>query len=148
MLLITLYPHSRWLYLFCYITNAGILPYSIYGFGNSIIFHLIDKMTDLGIHLFPFITIYNIHWNIRGTEESKNWGFIDPESYQFGTSFMLEFVLVFHIFYGLWAIVYYAIILWLCKERIKSRNYWTLLQMQTDKSRIAQELKEKHGAWA
>ena len=105
-------------------------------------------MTDLLIHLMPLITIYNIHWNIRGTEYVELWGFIDPNEFQFGLEFLLECFVAFNLFYLSWAAVYYMIITGVCRSRIQRKGYWTLLKMQIDKSKKAIELREKYGQWA
>jgi hypothetical protein len=105
-------------------------------------------MTDLLIHLMPCITVYNIHWNIRGTDEAKVWGFPDPEEFKFGFIFLSECFLAFNMFYFAWAAVYYFIITGICSSRIKRKGYWTLLHMQTDKSKVATDVREKYGQWA
>lgn len=117
-------------------------------FRNSLIFHHLDKLTDLVIHLLPLVTVWNIHWNIRDTPERKEWGFLDPNEIQFDFQFAKELFIAFNLIYVLWAVVYYSIILVIKRKRIEEKNYWTLIQMQVDLNKRATELKKTYGLWA
>jgi hypothetical protein len=122
-----------------------VLAYALFRFRNSLIFHHLDKLTDLVIHLLPIVTMWNIHWNIRETAERKEWGFVDTNSFTFNLSFVWDMFYYFNIMYVSWASVYYLIILIVSRERIKQRGYWTLLQMSIDSSKFASKIRDKYG---
>lgn len=68
-------------------------------------------MTDLVIHIMPYMVMFNVHWNIRDTDERKAWGFVDTDSIHFNFEFIAEVLIDFHKYYFVWALIYYGIIL-------------------------------------
>jgi len=77
-----------------------------------------DKLTDLVIHLLPLVTIWNINWNLKGTQEFKDWGFIDLSSISFDFSFVKEIFYLANTMYALHAIIYYSLILIVWRKSI------------------------------
>jgi hypothetical protein len=53
---IWLFPRSTFLFLACYCSALGPLAFSIATWRNSAVFHSLEKMTSLFIHLYPAIT--------------------------------------------------------------------------------------------
>ena len=147
MLLVFFFPSSRVMYLFCYFTWTGVIAFAVYIFRNSFIFHHIDKLTDLVIHLFPLVIVWNIHWNLRNTEARKEWGFIDVEEFKLDLQFVIDCIVAFNYFYVLWAAFYFTFILGIRRRKIIENNYWTFIDMQVDKNKIATKLKAKYGMW-
>lgn len=142
------YPSSKELYYFLFFMSVGALSYALFVFRNSFIFHHLDKMTDLIIHLLPLITMWNIHWSLRGTQEHKDWGFLEVENIHFDMTFVKDVFIAFNKGYITWAVLYYTVIMGICRERIQKRKYWSFFQMNTDNSKTGTNLKNKYGIWA
>lgn len=53
---IWLFPQNRFLFLACYCSSHGPLAFSIATWRNSAVFHSLERMTSLHIHLYPPIT--------------------------------------------------------------------------------------------
>ena len=79
-------------------------------FRNSVIFHHTDKLTDLVIHLLPLVTMWNINWNLKGTQEFKDWGFFDLSEESFNLGFVKEILYIANSMYLLHAALYYFMI--------------------------------------
>ena len=148
VLFVFLFPTSKEMYLFCYFTCSGVLAFAIYVFRNSFIFHHIDKLTDLVIHLLPLVTIWNIHWNLRNSESRQEWGFLNIEELKLDFQFIKDCIMAFNYFYIIWASFYYIFIMGIRRKRITEKNYWTLIDMQVDQNKFATKLKKNYGMWA
>ena len=77
---------------------------------NSMIMHKLNSIADLFLKLGPIIIMWNIHWNIRNTEESKFWGFSDVSKDTFSIEFITKYVYFSTTLYLVWALFYFLII--------------------------------------
>lgn len=103
-----LFPGSQTLYLFCYCASLGTLSVSVYYLKVSMIMHKLNSTTDMFLKLAPLITMWNIHWNIRGTEGSAYWGFYDPSSDSLNLDFITTYFLCSLLVYLPWACFFFA----------------------------------------
>jgi hypothetical protein len=62
VILITFAPKNDRLIKICFLFSEGAIAVSIKVFRNSLVFHKIDTLTSLFIHLFPMIVMYHIRW--------------------------------------------------------------------------------------
>jgi len=62
LLFIHVFPKSEMLFktIFCYANGNMII--SLAAFRNSLVFHKIDNLTSMAIHLLPSITTFVIRW--------------------------------------------------------------------------------------
>lgn len=110
-------PDDESLFRACFVLANGPLAWSILAFNCAMVFHSLQHITSLHIHLSPMLVTYIIRWQtppgyakvVQDTDVSK-WQ-------------MLGGALVF---YAAWMILYYAYIFVLASDRIKSRGYQTL----------------------
>lgn len=63
LLFLIFYPHSKFLFsvFFCYAN--GEFGIGIAAFRNSMIFHKIDNLTSIAIHIIPLLTSWVLKWN-------------------------------------------------------------------------------------
>jgi len=57
-----LYPHSPMLFRICFAFSTGPLAWAIVLWRNSMVFHELDKITSLFIHMSPCLLVYNLRW--------------------------------------------------------------------------------------
>lgn len=64
LLLLWLYvfPHSRTLYIAVFCLSNGPILWAILAWRNSLVFHSLDKITSLFIHIAPPLTLYTLRW--------------------------------------------------------------------------------------
>mmetsp|Transcript_32195 Transcript_32195/g.23288 ORF Transcript_32195/g.23288 Transcript_32195/m.23288 type:complete len:164 (+) Transcript_32195:894-1385(+) len=75
------YPKSRVMFKISYLFANGPLAYAIVAFRNSLVFHKIDYLTSLGIHVIPLAIMVNFRW-VTLYDEAKL-----PESERFYVTF-------------------------------------------------------------
>ena len=56
------------------------------------IMHKFNSTIDMFLKLAPLITMWNIHWNIRGTAGREYWGFYDPSNDSLGFEFIFKYL--------------------------------------------------------
>ncbi|KAI7907093.1 uncharacterized protein BX663DRAFT_482766 [Cokeromyces recurvatus] len=62
MLFLWIYPHSTILFLSSYCLTNGPVAWAIITWRNSLVFHSLDKVTSVFIHIFPPLVMYCIKW--------------------------------------------------------------------------------------
>ncbi|KAI8075055.1 hypothetical protein BC940DRAFT_287319 [Gongronella butleri] len=62
LLFVWLFPHSRALFLATYTLTTGPVAWAIITWRNSLVFHSLDKVTSVFIHIFPALVTYVIRW--------------------------------------------------------------------------------------
>jgi hypothetical protein len=55
-------PKNEILFKICFVFANGPFGLAIAAFRNSMIFHKLDNLTSIAIHLIPLVTLYNIKW--------------------------------------------------------------------------------------
>lgn len=58
----------------------------------------------------PLLVMWNVHWNIRGTEDWKAWGFYDPSNDQLDFNFIYKYTIASTMIYAVWAIPYFLLV--------------------------------------
>lgn len=54
--------------------------------------------------------MWNVHWNIRGTEAREYWGFYDVTKDEFSLEFIYTFLFASTVIYAIWAFPYFLFI--------------------------------------
>jgi hypothetical protein len=62
IILLTFCPKNDVMIKMCFLFAEGAIAVSIKVFRNSLVFHKIDTLTSLFIHLFPMLVMYHIRW--------------------------------------------------------------------------------------
>ncbi|KAI8078202.1 uncharacterized protein B0P05DRAFT_542921 [Gilbertella persicaria] len=62
MLFLWLYPNSLGLFYASYFLTNGPVAWAIITWRNSLVFHSLDKVTSVFIHIFPPLVMYCIRW--------------------------------------------------------------------------------------
>lgn len=112
---------------------------------NIVVYHDLDKLTGSMIHVFPLLTMWNVHWNIRGTPEAQQWGFVDFTDFGFELDNVLYLFKYYLIGYFLWAIPYYTI-LYFSWSRILRKDYYCLLIDELFRGQFVHKFCKKYGA--
>lgn len=60
--LICFWPKSDLLLKISFLYSEGVIGISIWLFRNSLVFHKIDILTNLAIHIFPMLAMYHVKW--------------------------------------------------------------------------------------
>jgi len=63
LLYLFVFPNSCFLFKICFAFTSGPLSWAIALWKNSMVFHSLDKMTSLFIHLTPSLVVWTIRWN-------------------------------------------------------------------------------------
>jgi hypothetical protein len=62
MLFLWVYPNATWLYIAAFCMTNGPVAWAIITWRNSLVFHSLDKVTSVFIHIFPPLVTYCIRW--------------------------------------------------------------------------------------
>lgn len=125
IVLLTVSPKSSWLIKMCFLFSEGAIAVSIKIFRNSLVFHKIDTLTSLFIHLFPMLMMYHIRWFTIPAqidlplEEQKFTLLIEEDSW---FSYLISMVFIPMVFYGIWSVNYSILNFKIAKERIKRKG--------------------------
>lgn len=55
-------PTSKRLFYISFMWSTGPLALAIGAFRNSLVFHSVDHLTSLTIHVIPLLSAWNMHW--------------------------------------------------------------------------------------
>lgn len=152
------YRIKRWHYYlfdFCYFANALILYFLLFApkndilfkvffiyangpfgvavpaFKNSLIFHKIDNLTSIAIHLIPLTTSWNLKWTTIPYEstlpEGERYFLTLPENdMELSIHFFTKIFLIPFALYLMWAAFYYLKVFVISSSKIKEKNYETM----------------------
>lgn len=56
------YPHSHILFVICFACSNGPVAWAIVTWRNSLVFHDVDRMTSLFVHLLPPLVTFALRW--------------------------------------------------------------------------------------
>ncbi|CEH18150.1 Uncharacterized conserved protein [Ceraceosorus bombacis] len=111
-----IFPHSRWLWTVCYCAAHGPLAFSIATWRNSAVFHSLEKMCSLFIHIYPPLVFMTIRHHIpKGIAERMYPALVGLDN--------LDFIPVFFanlLCYLVWQLLYYEFIIIGKKEKVRS----------------------------
>eukprot|EP00298_Acanthocystis_sp_HF-20_P000058 c10068_g1_i1.p1 GENE.c10068_g1_i1~~c10068_g1_i1.p1 ORF type:complete len:341 (+),score=70.28 c10068_g1_i1:156-1025(+) len=132
--------HQEAISMICFVVVNGPIVWAIITFHNSLVFHSVDKITSLYIHLTPALVMYCVRWRLN-----DEYSVCDP--YQEGSicsslnAFFFNGVLFGFIFYASHSLLYYVIVQLLCMRiyprfaagqlRDGSKGYWTSFRWLT-----------------
>jgi len=126
-LFLQFFSKNDYLFKTMFFLSNGCLAMAVGAFRNQMVFHKIDNMSSLMLHMFPQLAMWNLRWNTMPYEET-----LKQEDRRFGnldTNFTVMKMLVCPIlFYFLWVSIYFSVTFILAKERIKRRNYDNMYQ--------------------
>lgn len=64
--------------VFC--ISHGPLPWAVYLFRNSLVFHSLDRITSCFIHISPMLVMWCLRWNGPSFESDHQWAVCDPHT--------------------------------------------------------------------
>lgn len=98
----------------CFVYANGPFGLAIAAFKNSMIFHRLDNLISLAIHVLPMVTSWNIKWHTmpyeHTLEKDKRYFFSlydNQEPVSFFESFKTLFLIPLAIYF-VWVILYYV----------------------------------------
>lgn len=120
------------LFKVAFLFGNGVLARSVYLFRNSLVYHKIDVLTSLGIHLFPFICMYHFKWYTI-EEEAKlpidARTYVTPLVEDTWSEWAINMLVIPVCAYFFWLINYSLINFVIAKDNISKNSYDTLYQM-------------------
>ncbi|WWC60822.1 uncharacterized protein I303_103398 [Kwoniella dejecticola CBS 10117] len=108
------FPSSTKLFICCYLLTLGPIASAIITWRNSLVFHSLDKIISIFIHIYPPIVLSVIRHNYPNAEE-RYPGLKDVNKYKWYTMILLSGVP-----YILWQAAYYKFISLDRKSKIES----------------------------
>jgi hypothetical protein len=101
----------------------GPLALSVIAFRNGLIFHSLDHLTILAVHIGPACAMYGMRWYSAELE----YDFPDTFHIDVQESSWTELFFIPCIYYvALWSVPYGLFMFWYRKDRIKERGYQTM----------------------
>lgn len=124
---LNVYPKSEELFITSFLFAHGSLMVAVGAFRNQMVFHSIDNMSSLALHMYPCILMYNIHWNTMEYEKDLPESERRFLSYDKNKAFNVWNFIVIPIFmYVCWMILYFTINFVISAKKIKDKNYETM----------------------
>lgn len=121
-------PRSQLLAHTTFAFNTGPLAFSILAFRNSLVYHDMDKVTSLYLHLVPACVSWAQRWHL----DTSRFTPLDNMGTRVG---LKQLVLIPLAFYSVWAVSYFLTIFVFAAGRIKRRGYATLFNYVTTQKR-------------
>lgn len=137
------FPGSEFMYHASFAASG--ICFVIYLFKNMLVFHDFSKMTGALLHFAPTLTMWNIHWNIRGTAERAEWGFHNVDNEVFGLEFTATHFKHFMVYYLSWVVVYYPLIACLCWNYIHRNGLFSLIHEELYRGPFVAKANKKYG---
>lgn len=129
----------------------GPLGVSVYLFKNSMVFHRLDNLISLTVHLLPKLTTWNLMWNTMPMEsnlpEEKRY-FLTLDPNEGGLSFFNRIFLIPLGLYLVWACLYFIKMFILSLDKIKARGYECLYMYYMNQEYGARFLNRFGTRWA
>ena len=122
LIFLNVYPKSDILFKMCYFFSNGALAVAVGAFRNQMVFHKMDNLSSLALHMFPQLCLWNLRWHTIPYEQTLPEAermFLDID-----TSFDVYKFFVYPLcFYFCWVSVYFTINFVVAARRIRERNY-------------------------
>ena len=135
-------PKNEILFKLLFVYSNGFFGFAVPAFKNSMIFHRIDNLISLAIHVIPQVTSWNLKWHTMPYEltlKEEDRYFLTLNSKD-GGSFLNDvmglFVVPF-VGYLVWMVFYTLKIFVISSKRIKDRNYETMYVYYMNQPKIA-----------
>ncbi|CAF3056157.1 unnamed protein product [Rotaria socialis] len=143
ILYLWVFPSSTILFTVCYTLSHGPLSFAIVLWRNSLVFHSLDKVTSLFIHMYPPLTLFTLRWLLPVELQRENYPAITKIGPSLNTASAVFYTVVFYL---IWQLLYYAFIVYGRREKVarglRATSYTWLL---TDKDGFVARLIEKFG---
>lgn len=101
-------PKDDQLFKICFLFSNGTLGLSVWMFRNSLVFHKLDILTSLAIHVVPLLTMYHARWftieEQRYLMDDKK--FVDPLKEESWLEYLYSMLVLPTLFYLCWVVVY------------------------------------------
>ena len=104
MIYIFCYPQSVTLFRICFVNACGPLLWAIPLYRNSVVFHSLDRITSIYLHMFPALVLYSIRWN---DNEKK---FINLDENIMDTEFLFKMMCESFCAYFIWIVFYFVFV--------------------------------------
>jgi hypothetical protein len=122
------FPKNDTLFKVAFCFSNGCLATAVGAFKNQMVFHKMDNLTSLALHMVPQTTLWNLRWNTMVSEQS-----LKPEERRF-VDLNTEFsYMVFFgyplILYFSWFAIYFLINFKWAKERIARKKYDNMFKL-------------------
>ncbi|KAN0062087.1 hypothetical protein ACQY0O_005604 [Thecaphora frezii] len=116
LLFIWVFPDNKFLFTVCYCAAHGPLAFSVATWRNSLVFHSLEKMTSLFIHLYPpFVFMTLVHFAPRREAEVRYPALKGLDRLDGYTSFWFNVSI-----YLVWQLLYYELIVIRKKQKIET----------------------------
>ncbi|KAI8367976.1 hypothetical protein EDC96DRAFT_552891 [Choanephora cucurbitarum] len=129
ILFLWLYPDSKALFYATYFLTNGPVAWAIITWRNSLVFHSLDKVTSVFIHIFPPLVMYCVRWmpelqhdtychnhDVLTSDRNKRYPALD----QMGVPSLHEVLLYSTVAYFIWQSLYYLFIMVRRKDKVES----------------------------
>jgi hypothetical protein len=110
------------------------------------VIHDYEKVCACFVHLTPILIFWNIHWNIRGTDEAKEWGFYDATNDSFTLDTFSTYLVSFLFNLVVYITIYYGI-LYIRWDVIKKNNYTCIFKVEYETPYMQDIIKRKGFAY-
>lgn len=143
LLYLWVFPSSKVLFTVCYTLSHGPLGFAIVLWRNSLVFHSLDKVTSLFIHMYPPLTLFTLRWVLPIELQRQYYPAIADIGSSVHTKTAIFYTVVFYI---IWQLLYYTFIVYGRREKVdrglRATSYTWLL---ADKSGVVFRLIQKFG---
>ena len=99
-----LWPGSRVMFISAFAYATGIMASGIVQFRNSLVFHDIDRLSSMLIHVVPLKFMWKLRWY---GHDDTSWGFFNPETAEVG---FMEYYTTPIYFFTLHFVIYCLIV--------------------------------------
>ncbi|RUP46523.1 hypothetical protein BC936DRAFT_146843 [Jimgerdemannia flammicorona] len=101
------FPSSQWLFISLFCLTHGPIAWAIIAWRNSFVFHSMDKVTSLFIHIFPPFALYTVRWLHPdiGARNAQYPALEELETLDFTRALQFSFAV-----YSVWQLLYYIFI--------------------------------------
>ncbi|CEP16576.1 hypothetical protein [Parasitella parasitica] len=129
MVFLWAYPASKLLFLASYCMTNGPVAWAIITWRNSLVFHSLDKVTSVFIHIFPPLVMYCIRWmpelqrdiycdNTLFVTSHRNSIF--PALHDLELPSFRDVMIYSTVAYGIWQSLYYLFIMVGRRDKVES----------------------------
>jgi hypothetical protein len=120
--------HSRALFLATFALTNGPVALAIVAWRNSLVFHSLDKVTSLFIHIMPPLVMYCVRWmpELLQSMYCENEAFVTlfrnqryPAMKDLDPSFQ-EMMVYASLAFGVWQVLYYVFVMIKRREKVEA----------------------------
>ncbi|CAF1432886.1 unnamed protein product [Rotaria magnacalcarata] len=132
LLYLWVFPSSIILFTVCYMLSHGPLIFAIVLWRNSLVFHSLDNVTSVFIHMYPALTLFTIRWLLPINLQREWYPAIAAIGLSIPTVTAIFYTVVFYL---LWQLLYYVFIIYGRREKVarglRATSYTWLLADKT-----------------